>query len=305
MATYPALDIRFDPGPGAGALQDLLYAELDAFSPVAIHEFEAADGWRVFFKTPAQRADAQQALTTGLGGHVVDVTPVDVEDEDWARRSQAALKAIRVGKITVAPPWDVTDPSSLIPDHGSLIADPGSLISNPESRIPNPGSIQIIIEPSMGFGTGHHATTRLCLALMQDIDLRGRRVIDVGTGSGVLAIAARMLGAVSVVGVDYDPDALQNARENAGRNGVSIEFVEADLDGWRAAKADLVVANLTGGVLQRYADVLRGLVVPGGTLIVSGFSPEEAAEVVLALGLPAERPQVDGEWAAVRQTRHA
>lgn len=289
MATYPALDIRFDPGPGAGALQDLLYAELDAFSPIAIHEYDAADGWRVFFKTSAQRADARHALETALGGHVIDVTPVEVEDEDWARRSQADLKAIHVGRITVAPPWDV-DPSS-------LIADPESPIANPESRIPDPDAILIIIEPSMGFGTGHHATTRLCLELMQGLDLRDRRVIDVGTGSGVLAIAARKLGAAFVVAVDNDPDALQNARENAERNGVSIELVEADLDTWRAAKADLVVANLTGAVLRRYADVLRGLVVPGGTLIVSGFSPEEIEEVVPALAPGAERTRVEGEWA--------
>lgn len=275
MATYPALDVRFDPGPGAGALQDLLYAELDAFEPVAIHEYDAADGWRVFFKTPAQRAGARHALETAFGGHVIDITPVDVEDEDWARRSQADLEAIHVGRITVAPPWDA--PSSEERTAGS--------------------DILIIIEPSMGFGTGHHATTRLCLELLQEIDLRGRRVIDVGTGSGVLAIAARKLGAASVVAMDNDPDALQNARENAERNGVSIELVEADLDTWRATKADVVVANLTGAVLRRYADVLRGLVVPGGTLIVSGFSPEEIEEVGPALAPGAERTRVDGEWA--------
>jgi ribosomal protein L11 methyltransferase len=271
VATYPALDIRFDPGPGAGALQDQLYAELDAFEPIAIQEYEAADGWRVFFQTRVQRADARHALLTAFGGHVLDVTTVDVDDEDWARRSQADLKAIHVVRITVAPPWDVPDSS---------------------------GEIVVIIEPSMGFGTGHHPTTRLCLELLQEIDLRDRRVSDVGTGSGVLAIAAQKLGARSVIAVDNDPDALQNARENAGRNGVNIELVEADLDTWRAPKADVVVANLTGAVLRRHADVLRGLVAPGGTLIVSGFSPEESEEVVRSLAAGAERIRVDGEWAA-------
>ena len=300
MATYPALEIRFDPGPGAGALQDQLYAELDTFEPVAIHEHEAGDGWRVFFKTRDQRADAHHALSTAFGGHVLDVTPVDVDDEDWARRSQADLEAVHVGRITVAPPWDVMDPSSLIPDPGSSIADPGSPIADRGSGIADQGSgigdLRIIIEPSMGFGTGHHATTRLCLELMQEIDLRDRRVIDVGTGSGVLAIAALRLGARSVVGVDNDPDALQNARENADRNGVRVEFAEADLEAWRTEPADLVVANLTGAVLLRYAGVLRGLVTPGGTLIVSGFSPDESDEIVHALG--AGRVRVDGEWAA-------
>jgi ribosomal protein L11 methyltransferase len=276
VATYPALDIRFDLGPGAGALQDQLYAELDGFEPLAIHEHEAGDGWRVFFKTSEQRAGARHVLTTAFGSHVLDVTAVDVDDEDWARRSQANLKAIHVGRITVAPPWD----------------PPPSAPCDPLS------DVHIIIEPSMGFGTGHHATTRLCLELLQGLDLSGRRVIDVGTGSGVLAIAAQLLGAAVVVAVDNDPDALQNARENAGRNGVEIEIVEADLDRWRAAPADVVVANLTGAVLRRFADVLRGLVVPGGTLIVSGFSPDECDEVVAALASGAEQVRVDGDWAA-------
>jgi ribosomal protein L11 methyltransferase len=276
VATYPALDIRFDPGPGAGALQDQLYAELDTFEPLAIHEHEAGDTWRVFFRTRELRAGAQHVLTTAFGSHVLDVTAVDVDDEDWARRSQADLKAIHVGRLTVAPPWDARS----------------------APRPPLSEEIQIIIEPSMGFGTGHHATTRLCLEFLQQIELAGRRVIDVGTGSGVLAIAARKLGAASVVAVDHDPDALQNARENAERNSVEIDIVEVDLDGWRTAPADVVVANLTGAVLRRFADVLRELVKPGGALIVSGFSPEECDEVVAALAPGAEQVHVDGEWAA-------
>ena len=275
MASYPALDIRFDPGPGAGALQDQLYAELDVFEPIAIHEHEAGDGWRVFFRTRDLRDGAHHALTTGLGGHVLDLAPLEVDDEDWARRSQADLTATRVGRITVAPPWDVPSRSSG----------------------PRASDITIIIDPSTGFGTGHHATTRLCLGLLQQIDLAGRRVIDVGTGSGVLAIAARALGAAEVVAVDNDPDALRNARENAARNGGAVAIVEADLDQWFAAPADVVVANLTGAVLRRLAGKLRSLVAPGGTLIVSGFSPDEADGVIAALTSTAE-VRVDGEWAA-------
>jgi ribosomal protein L11 methyltransferase len=292
VATYPALDIRFDPGPGAGALQDQLYAELDDFEPLAIHEHDAGDGWRVFFKSPELRAGAQHLLTTAFGNHVLDVEAVDVDDEDWARKSQADLKAIHVGRITVAPPWDLPSPEP-------RIASPASA----EPRAPSP-DIAIVIEPSMGFGTGHHATTRLCLGFLQEIDLRGRRVIDVGTGSGVLAIAARMLGAETVVALDNDPDALQNARENAARNGVEIQIVEIDLGSFRlrhdvtGPPADLVVANLTGAVLRRFADVLRSLVAPGGSLIVSGFSPSECNEVVAALAPGAEAIRTDGDWAA-------
>jgi ribosomal protein L11 methyltransferase len=273
MPTYPALDVRFAPGPGAGALQDQLYAELDAFEPLAIQEHESGDGWTVFFRLPAQRNAAREALRFALGANVIETAAVDVPDEDWARRSQADLRAVRVGRLTIAPPWDV--PSS-------------------------PSGLLIVIEPSMGFGTGHHATTRLCLALLQDLPLAGVRAIDVGTGSGVLAIAAGQLGAADAVALDNDPDALLNARDNVARNrgAAGVEVKEADLANLSLAPAQVVTANLTGAVLQRFAATLRALVSPGGALIVSGFSPEELPAVVAALGSPAERTLEEGEWAA-------
>jgi ribosomal protein L11 methyltransferase len=162
--------------------------------------------------------------------------------------------------------------------------------------------IIIVIEPSMGFGTGHHATTRLCLELLQGADVAGRRVIDVGTGSGVLAIAARKLGASESIGIDNDPDALINARENVERNARpgDVDIREEDLSSTSLSPADIVTANLTGAVLQKYAGCLLRLVRPGGTLIVSGFGPEELADVTAALGRPASRDVQDGEWTAAR-----
>lgn len=120
---YPALEIRFAPGPGAGGLQDLLYAELDAFEPTAIEDHETC--WRVFFTSSAHRDEAGAALRSAFGGHVLDLARLDVDDEDWARRSQADLKAITVGNIVVAPPWDLRVP-------GSGVRDPGS---GPPSRL--------------------------------------------------------------------------------------------------------------------------------------------------------------------------
>ncbi len=110
----------------------------------------------------------------------------------------------------------------------------------------------------MGFGTGHHATTRLCLRLLQELELRGARVLDVGTGSGVLALAAWKLGASDVVAIDNDPDALDNARDNIARNGAAaaIDIICDDLDTLRIQRADVVLANLTGAVLVRYADAV-------------------------------------------------
>ena len=254
----------------------MLYAELDAFEPVAIHEHETGDGWRVFFRTAAQRDAAWATLASEFGNALLDLAPLDVDDEDWARRSQASLTAIRAGRIIVAPPWDL------------------------QSLIPDPSSLIIIIDPSMGFGTGHHATTRLCLELLQQVDLRAKRVIDVGTGSGVLAIAAWALGASSVAAIDHDPDALQNARENAERNGATgaIEILEVEISRVSLPPADLVCANLTGAVLQRYADQLRRLVAPSGMLIVSGFSGDELADVALAFHCASQHSLREAEWCA-------
>jgi ribosomal protein L11 methyltransferase len=281
---YPALDLRFAPGPDSANVEARLHAALDDFGPIAIQEHESADGWLVFFREAAHRDQAASALVQ-LALPSLSMTSVDVPDEDWARRSQAGLTAITVGRIIVAPPWDVPDRTS-----ASGFADPGSRIADPD--------LVIIIDPSMGFGTGHHQTTRLCLRLLQSIDLAGRRVIDVGTGSGVLAIAAARLGASSVIALDNDPDALRNARENIERNGADVEVVQSDLRDFSAAPADLVIANLTAGVLAQHAAALRSLVTPGGTLIVSGFSPEELSDVANTLNARVVRDLIEDQWTA-------
>jgi ribosomal protein L11 methyltransferase len=145
----------------------------------------------------------------------------------------------------------------------------------------------------------------LCLELLQELPLEGRRVIDVGTGSGVLAIAAWKLGARSVLAVDYDADALDNARENVALNGAttSIELREADLSSVEPVEpAEVVTANLTEAVIRRHAAALRRLVHGGGQLILSGFAPNEAAGVRVVFGTDASRERIEGEWAALSIT---
>src|SRR5207244_7383389 len=136
VRTWPALDIE---RPDA---DDLIQAFLIDFNLAAI------DDSRFFFHTAADRDRAATALRASFPG--IGAQPVDVPDEDWAARSQAALRAIQIGSLIVAPPWDVPVESGV--------------------------SVTIVIQPSMGFGTGHHATTRLCLAALQQIDLQGRTV---------------------------------------------------------------------------------------------------------------------------------
>jgi ribosomal protein L11 methyltransferase len=194
-------------------------------------------------------------------------------------------------------------PKASTPDPGSRLPDPGSrtthpVFPDPGSRTTDPDPITIVIDPSTGFGTGHHASTRLCLELLQKRDLRGGRVIDVGTGSGVLALAASKLGATCVIAIDNDPDALENARDNVIRNTGAQAITIGEMDFTTAAlePADLVIANLTGAILQRHAAALRRLVVPGGALIVSGFTVDEQEGVARVFGSAAKDSAREGEW---------
>jgi len=161
------------------------------------------------------------------------------------------------------------------------------------------------IDPEMSFGTGHHATTRLALQLLAAGPLTGRRILDVGTGTGVLAIAACRLGAVAALGVDLHPEAVRNARENARRNDVaacitiekgSVEVVPEE------ARYDLITANITRRVLLDLLPHLCTHLTTGGALVLSGLLSPQRDELIGAteahgLHLDAERTE-DGWWAA-------
>jgi ribosomal protein L11 methyltransferase len=233
--TWPALAVTAD-----GVDRDLVLAAADDHAPTAVEERDG--GLRIFFATQDARDRALTALSPRFAA-----ARIDVDDEDWARRSQADLAPITVGRIVV---------------HSALPA--------------SPAPIDVVIPPSMGFGTGHHATTRLCLAALQRIDLRGKVVLDVGTGSGLLAIAAAKLGAARAIGIDDDADAIQAARENLEFNRVTnVEFVVDDLLRDALPRADVVLANLTGALVVRAATRLVAAVNAGGVLIISGVLASE------------------------------
>ena len=305
----PALDLHF---PTAQSVAARVIARLDDFSPSAIHELGPDDApvWRVFFASAHDRDEAASAFQAEFSSEGLGCRALDVPDEDWAARSQASLRAVRVGRIVVAPPWDVANAAGApqAPGAGTGVAGsglPGS--SSPSgSRTPDAPALVIVIQPSMGFGTGHHETTRLCLELLQEARVRGLEVLDVGTGSGVLAIAAALLGARHVRAIDVDEDALDSARENVALNASvlggtagAIEVRTGNLrDGW--PHADLVLANLTGALLVSAEGALRGAVRAGGQLLVSGFQPHEAESVLAALAPPPAMVtrRREGEWEA-------
>lgn len=264
MKDYPALVVR--PRGAAADFGDLLAATLDDFDVIALEEIEDGSAMRAFF-TSAERRDAA-AIAVGTAFPDVSAEATDVSDEDWAARSQAALEAVRVGGLTVAPPWD----------------------------LPDDGSATVVILPSMGFGTGHHATTRLCLQALQDVQPAGKSVLDVGTGSGVLALAAAKLGARRVLGFDNDPDAIFNALENRELNRLDVEFRCEGIEGPGEEVFAIVLANLTGAVLIRNAAALSAFAAHGGQLILSGLREEEEPDVARAFDREPKARAVEDGW---------
>jgi ribosomal protein L11 methyltransferase len=279
---------RTSPAVEVSQLTDLIVAAVTDFNVAAIDE----DARRVYFHTSGDRDAALAALSSQFPG--LTFAPLDVPDEDWAARSQASLRAIEVGGIVVAPPWD------LPPEGGSHIPAGSHNVASGFSR-----KITIVIQPSMGFGTGHHATTRRCLAALQQLDLKGRRVLDVGTGSGVLAIAASLLGATDVTAIDDDPDAIQAATENVALNpGAHVKLQTVDLRTANLGRFDAVIANLTGGLLVQTSARLTGLCAPAGYLVLSGFMLSEEDDVLAAYSALSVRSRMqEDEWLCVTLAR--
>ncbi|HET9372973.1 MAG TPA: 50S ribosomal protein L11 methyltransferase [Vicinamibacterales bacterium] len=279
MRTFPAIRADWTDARGEqreGQL-DLLLADADDFSPMALEELPS--GAVIYFTHAADRDRARAAIAAA---HPTwNLVAEDVPDEDWAARSQASLTPVRVGDLVVAPPWSTPD-------------GVGRWIE---------------ILPSMGFGTGHHASTRLCLSLLQDIDVRGADVTDVGTGSGVLAIAAALLGARSALALDFDPDAVTCAEDNVARNGVgaTVTVRAFDVTSEPAPRAASVVfANLTGGLLIRSADALGAMATPEATLILSGIMNIEDRDVISAFerrGWRVARRADEDDWVGLRVRR--
>jgi ribosomal protein L11 methyltransferase len=200
-----------------------------------------------------------------------------LREEDWATAWKAFYKPFRVGRrLVVRPSWE---PYAAAPDDCVLELDPG-----------------------MAFGTGEHPTTRLCLEALEERVRPGDRVLDWGTGSGILAIAAVKLGATWVDARDHDPVAVAAARENARRNEVADRVLveRGDLPG--AAPYDGVVANILAGPILAAAPRLRRLTRPGGWLIASGLTDARVAAVARALqdaGFSPPLTRAAGEWRAL------
>ena len=168
---------------------------------------------------------------------------------------------------------------------------------------PTPGEVVVQVEPGMAFGTGHHPTTKRCLESLERLLVPGATVVDVGSGSGILSIAAAKLGAGSVVGLEIDDVALRVGRANVRANGVAetVRCLRGSLPHAkvRRASADLVLANISATALVQLAPALRSVLKPGGWLVAAGLLDErrQAVEEAFAnAGLTVREPLLDDDW---------
>ena len=225
----------------------------------------------------------QDGTTTLYLSRRVDVLGVpgtwkQVADRDWNAEWKAGFDPVVVGAVSVVAPWHT--------DY-------------------DPTPVTLVVEPAQAFGTGHHETTTACLAALQELDLRGRTVFDVGTGTGVLALAARALGARRVLAVDIDPLAVTAAADNARSNNLSIDVTAGSADAAAGEQFDVVVANIDTATVTMLAGALAAALRPGGAFIGSGVSNERSSEAIAALqaaGLTVTAQSGD-EWALLRGSR--
>ena len=213
-------------------------------------------------------------------GPIGELIAREIEEEDWLESWKAQFTPLRIGRFLIRPTWS-------------------------DARA-DPGLIEIVLDPGMAFGTGLHPTTQQCVEALSTVALDGKGVLDVGTGSGILAIAAAKRGATPVVAVDNDPLAVEAARENTERNGVLVPVAEAsaiDVPG----RFDIVIANIVSPVLQLIAPDLVARLAPGGMLIATGISaPSEpqtrAAFLKAGLKTLVDRTQRD-DWVGLALKR--
>ena len=202
-----------------------------------------------------------------------------VDEDEWETAWKSRFTVKRIGKrLVLKPTWQAYQPS--------------------------PDDVIIELDPGMAFGTGHHPTTHMCLEQLERLLVPGMRVLDLGTGSGILAIAAVKLGAGSVVGLDTDETAIQVARTNVEQNGVCrVRLIHGSLPHSTVQddEYDLALANITAGVIASSAGSLARVLRGNGLLIASGILVErrEEVEAALAESLVVEQSLTDDDWLTV------
>jgi ribosomal protein L11 methyltransferase len=244
---------------------------------------------------------AFEEQTTGVTAYVAE--------NDWSSESDLSLKGILQAtgfkidssRLLAAENWNAAWEAGIEP----IVA--GGFCVHPPWHDPAEGLISICIEPKMSFGTAHHPTTRLILGMMGDSVNPGAAVLDAGTGTGVLAIAAMKIGAGSVVGFDIDPWSQENAAENLLRNGVeSVEIRAGGMETAEGGRFDLILANINRGALLSMIPGFTDCLPPGGRLLISGLLAADEAVMTERLdefGLPPVKVLAEGDWIAIEAVK--
>jgi ribosomal protein L11 methyltransferase len=255
---------------------DLDYGPQPSAEPCAVRAYIPADGDR-----GGLILDAREALSRA--GILAEIDVQMVADEDWAEAWKEHFHVERYGqRLVVVPSW--------------------------RTHEPQPGDVVLTLDPGMAFGTGQHETTRMCLEALEHAVSAGCSILDVGCGSGILAIAAAKLGATRVAAVDVDPICVEVARSNAAINSVNLSVACGSLGpDWpeeigSSLGFDVVVANIIAGAIIDLAPDLAAALSPGGRLIASGIIAEREQIVVSALvvaGLRIVASHAMGEWRCI------
>lgn len=263
-----------------------LGARVDPTRPAIVRAYLPAGDAHDAARRAAEASEALGHLQAFGLRPIGELTTRIVHEADWAEAWKTHFPVLRVGRrLVVRPTW--------------------------RRHRREPDDVVLALDPGMAFGTGLHPTTRLCLAAVESLADRGiladARVLDVGCGSGILAIAAVKLGARAALGVDTDPIAIDATSANAARNrlGRRIDAREGSLPSGDGP-FDVVVANLIASVLVALAPLLRDEVRPGGALLASGIFVDREAEVGAAFataGLDVVGRSADGEWVALEAVR--
>lgn len=212
-----------------------------------------------------------------LEGGAEKVETFIVAEEDWDATWKKFFHTTRIGKaIVIRPEWELSDLQ--------------------------PGDIEIVLDPGQAFGTGDHPTTRMCLELLEVADLAGKSVADIGCGSGILSVAAKKLGAARVIGVDNDQPSVDASIENAERNQVTYDVLNANgFSGLGGEKFDVVVSNIISATLIRVAPDAATTVKEGGQWCVSGIIQANWPEVRQCIemqGFSLLEERQEGDWIA-------
>ena len=228
---------------------------------------------------PAEHIAFASARFTEAGIEAALSVGGTVCEADWADQWKKYYHPIHTGKrLVIVPVW--------------------------EEYAAAPGETVVLMDPGMAFGTGTHETTRLCAAMIEDVDPAGKRVLDVGCGSAILAISAAKLGAAQAFACDIDPESVKVARRNCELNGTpNVTCAVSDLlAGVPEGKYDIIVANIVADIIIRLAPDARRYLAPGGVFIVSGIILERADDVRAALaaaGWRIERERTENGWLAI------